>query len=299
MRIKKILCVLAAMLAITSGVYGAEIVDLSAGVSFNIGNPFLRGSGVGALDKSALEDDLSSLYIGGRLDVLVNFTENFGLETGLGFSRSYTKADYTFDSTEITYEENYYSANGRSWETLYEKIAITDSKGSQLIQRTQLYIPIMFRAQYGYGVGNLYMVTYGSVGLKIGFSLADFYNLSESYTESITYTSTLDSDTLALSGLNSEDIIRISDVVPCAGFTFDIALAIGQEFKLGENHYVGVRFGLDVNILEPHSGYVQYSGDYNRYSLDETYGAGAGDIYMDNFNFSLTYRYSFAHSLWG
>ena len=122
-----------------------------------------------------------------------------------------------------------------------------------IFNNSKLYIPLMLRAQYEYKLG----VTYASVGVKFAFPQGDDF---------LSITEPLDNN---YGMLNSD-------------FAMDVAFAIGQEFRLGDANYVGVRIGYDLNVLSPL--------DKNQFA---DIGQETPSLFMDDIEFALTYRYAF------
>ena len=122
-----------------------------------------------------------------------------------------------------------------------------------IFNNSKLYIPLMLRAQYEYKLG----VTYASVGVKFAFPEGDDF---------LSITEPLD-DNYGM--LNSD-------------FAMDVAFAIGQEFRLGDANYLGVRIGYDLNVISPL--------DKNQFA---DIGQETPSLFIDSLSFALTYRYAF------
>ncbi len=120
-------------------------------------------------------------------------------------------------------------------------------------------IPIMIRGQYEYSLG----VTYASVGVRLGFNL-------------------IGSDYHFLSGLPEGSSTEEASLFKSSPFNMDIAFAVGQEFRLGDANYLGIRIGYDLNVIRP----------YDTKALNDI-GLESPSLFHDDITFSLTYRYAF------
>ena len=141
--------------------------------------------------------------------------------------------------------------------------------GGKIATRSEIFIPVMLRSQFEYKLG----VTYISTGLKIGIPVSDYLLQENEYPS-----------------FNKKKII----IAKASVFTLDIAFAVGQEFKIANSHYLGIRVGYDMNVLRPYAtsvAVVVESGDTvpseEETMLDDT------DWFQDNFAVALTYRYTF------
>ncbi len=128
--------------------------------------------------------------------------------------------------------------------------------------RSEIVIPTMIRCSYEYPM-QLGMatagVTYLSVGTKLGIPLGSYM------------TSKAD---LPAVGIDQE--------IDAAPVVLDLAVAVGQEFKLGEKNYLGIRVGYDFNLLAPYDE-----------EDPEAVSSDLSDLRHDNLLFGLTYRYMF------
>ncbi len=261
MNMKKLVAVLAAMFVVSTAAYA---LDLSVGVSGGAGIPFLRGDFADEMDKGMEESNKmdgisvkdSALSWNAQLDVLLTFMPFLALETGVGFS-----------SSSKTYTTTYSDSSDKSETEMEFKF-----------QRMQVYIPIMARGQYEYEVGGLGMLSYLSAGVKLGIPVADFYTME--------YTKYIENGVDLLKDF-TDDQKKVT-MAEAAGFTMDISFAIGQEFKLADVHYVGLRIGYDLNVLDP---YKVPADDKNYMEIEK------GKLFVDSLNFNITYRYSFGSIL--
>ena len=128
--------------------------------------------------------------------------------------------------------------------------------------RNEVYVPIMVRGQYEYKIG----VTYLSAGVKLGFGLADY----ETYTVSIL-------------GIGQQGTIKSSPI------SLDVAFSLGQEFKVKQNHFLGLRFNYDLNVIAPYA----VSERDGQGSLESGTMLKGIDWYHDDFSVEFTYRYVF------
>ncbi len=161
---------------------------------------------------------------------------------------------------------------GFKYSTLNYSDSIQDGDiktGGKIVTRSEFFIPVMLRSQFEYKLG----VTYISAGVKLGIPVSDYLLQENEYPT-----------------LNNKKII----IAKASVFTLDIAFALGQEFKIANSHYLGVRVGYDMNVLRPYAtsaGVVAESGDTvpseAETMLDDT------DWFQDNFAVALTYRYTF------
>ncbi len=242
MNVKKILCVIATMFAISTSVYA---IELSVGASVGLGAPLFKDLDTDldtGLTSIPTLDEKSKLYYKFQLDVLIEFNPFFALETGFGFSGATMTQSYTSSST--TYESEYkYTPQ-------------------------QVYLPVMARGQIGYnGIADLYMVTYGAAGAKVGLPVGNLSTYKIKSTVSSGDTAT------TYDGKAENNSFMV----------LDVAIAVGQEVRLGNSHYVGLRIGFDIGIFS-----------YESYSDGDSF-SGADDYFgMNNFNFAVTYRYSLA-----
>ncbi len=144
---------------------------------------------------------------------------------------------------------------GVAWETIF----ISYSGMSNIsFNKSQISIPISLRGQYEYKLG----VTYASVGLKFGIPLSQYF---------------LD-DSSRYSSIFSESSISIEN----SSFSMDVIFAIGQEFRLGDANYLGIRVSYDLNVVS--------SINKEQFS---SIGLDTPSLFIDNINFSITYRYAF------
>ncbi len=151
---KKIGCVLLVLfIAITS----AFAVEVSVGGSLNLGLPVLGGENYDAILESfddledlGLDVNDSAFAIAPQFDVLIMFTPNFALETGLGFLSSKKFGEVTYLGENM-------------------KVAAV---------RNQMTIPLLGRGSYEYPVSAGVItsgVSYISTGLKLSFAFGDYY----------------------------------------------------------------------------------------------------------------------------
>ncbi len=128
--------------------------------------------------------------------------------------------------------------------------------------RTEIVIPTMVRGSFEYplqlGLASA-GVTYISVGTKLGIPLASY----------MTYKGDIP-------GASFDQEIDAAPVV------LDVAFAIGQEFRLGEKNYIGIRVAYDLNVLAP----------YDEEDVDAV-SSDLSDLRHDNLLFGITYRYMF------
>ena len=132
--------------------------------------------------------------------------------------------------------------------------------------RSKIYIPIMLRGQFEYSLG----VTYISAGIKLGFPVSDY-------------------DVTALKDLNYSDQ-TFEHSIDASPFTLDIAFALGQEFRIVTSHYVGVRIGYDLNVVEP---FATASKDDFKNGTEIKAFPDYFHWFHDDFTVALTYRYAF------
>ncbi len=252
MNMKKMFAVIAAMFVVSTAAYA---VDLSVGVTGGAGIPFMRFTDSdyekNFNDMRKDSDNVLDLSWNVQVDVLFTFIPYLALETGVGFSSS----TMTYANTETD------SPKKGDYSTM-------------AFQRMQVYIPIMARGQYEYEVGGLGMLSYLSAGVKLGIPVADAMAIYGKYDGKDYYT-TEDYYKAAYNMSLSDDQKKM---YKAADFTMDVSFAIGQEFKLADVHYVGLRIGYDLNVLD-------------FYGKDSMYDSG--EAFMDSLNFNLTYRYSF------
>ena len=76
----------------------------------------------------------------------------------------------------------------------------------------------------------------------------------------------------------NEEFKYILEMVEERYFSIDMAFALGVEFRLGDANYLGLRGNYNVNVLAP----ATFNGK---------------DLYHDNWNVGITYRYAF-NSKW-
>jgi len=63
----------------------------------------------------------------------------------------------------------------------------------------------------------------------------------------------------------------------------DVSFAIGQEFRLGDANYLGIRIGYDLNVIQ-------------NFDIQQFKDAGLEAYtshFMDDVEFAITYRYAF------
>ncbi len=134
----------------------------------------------------------------------------------------------------------------------------TDTYYYQGVARGELYIPVMARVQTKYNIGSLGGVTYFAVGAQVGINVIS---------EEEGYMST---------SIGKDDTnIVLADASPV---NVDIPVAIGQEFRFGTNHYVGLRAQYNINLTSP---------------IEPPAGLDPADWFQDSIIGSITYRYAF------
>jgi len=134
----------------------------------------------------------------------------------------------------------------------YQETGNPNSEQANFQKFLNINVPLMLRGQYEYSLG----VSYISVGVRLGFDVLGFdYHFS----------SDLDG--------SQETILEGSP------FNMDIAFAVGQEFRLGDANYLGIRIGYDLNVVRP----------YDTTNIEE-FG-----LFHDDLTFSITYRYAFGN----
>ena len=246
-RIKKLMFVFVALFAFSTASYA---VEYSLGFSTGGGFPIFRGEdGIDYIKNiddtiSALDDDpfKRKVTTDTSIDVLVAFLPYLALETGIG---------YKFSS---------YMSMGSS---LYFGTVTTATAS---ITRNEVYIPIMVRGQYEYEIG----VTYLSAGVKLGFGLTDYYDLTVT---SVGFPG----------GAGVQGTIKQSPI------SLDVAFSLGQEFKVKERHFLGLRANYDLNVIAPYA----VSERDSQGSLESGTMLKGIDWYHDDFSVEFTYRYVF------
>ena len=232
-KIKNLLCVMIVMFALGST---AEAVEVSVGGSAGFGVPFFRGKD--AKDFTSMLENMSgspypfmSFSIPARLDLMIEVLPFLAIETGVGY-----------ENTGMMYN-----------------LSLGLLKSSTfVINKSQVYIPVMLRGQYEYKIG----VTYLSVGVKLGIPLGEDY---------------LSGFDGVLSGSANTYTIKTSD------FSMDVSFAIGQEFRLGDANYLGIRIGYDLNVIQ----------NFDTKDLKDAGLEAYESHFMDDIEFALTYRYAF------
>ena len=236
-RIKNLLCVMMAMFALGTT---AQAVEISVGASSGFGVPFFRGKDakgfVSALETmSGTDKPLVSIAIPARIDLMVEILPFLALETGIGY-----------DNVGMMYATTF----GFLGESTF------------VINKSQIYIPVMLRGQYEYEMG----LTYASVGVKLGIPLGDEY-------------------LGGFEGLfaSTGDVLSLKT----SKFSMDVSFAIGQEFRLGDANYLGIRVAYDLNVIQ----------NFDTDQLKKTAWAEYESHFMDDVEFLVTYRYAF-NSKW-
>ncbi len=247
MKLNKILCVIIALFAINRAVHAVEI---SVGGSLAGGFPIVRGK------------DYSDRFKG--------FME-------LGYKYKRCRMPFTLaPQFDVMFQFIPYLAleTGLGFKYSTEQLAFHNGPGSSkpggsdnnfyIWKRSQVYIPIMLRGQYEYKIG----ATYFSAGVKLGFPVVEDY-ISEGHTDSVW-----------------NEVNQVKSNYKSALFVLDIALSLGQEFKIATSHYLGFRINYDINVLSPYatSSIDDYKADT---MLDDT------DLFHDDLTIALTYRYAF------
>ena len=128
-----------------------------------------------------------------------------------------------------------------------------------VLNKVQMFVPVMLRGQYEYKLG----VSYASVGVKLGFPLLPYmpYGSDDIYF-----------------GFDSP-----FDEIKSSKFSMDVSFAIGQEFRLGDANYLGIRIGYDLNVIQ------NFDAEQFKNAGLEAYESH----FMDDVEFALTYRYAF------
>ena len=231
-RIKNLLCVVVAMFALGTT---AQAVEISVGGAAGFAVPFFRGKDakefVSALETmSGTDKPFMSIAIPTRLDLMVEILPFLAIETGIGY-----------DNVGMIYTSTFGILG----------------KSTFVINKSQIYIPVMLRGQYEYEMG----LTYASVGVKLGIPLGDEY---------------LGGFEGILASTGDSYSIKTSD------FSMDVSFAIGQEFRLGKANYLGIRVAYDLNVIQ------NFDTDQFKKS-----GWEHESHFIDDVEFLLTYRYAF------
>ncbi len=136
--------------------------------------------------------------------------------------------------------------------------ALTASYFYQSAARGELYIPVLVRVQTEYDMGSIGGVTYFAAGAQIGINVINDDNGYMSMSFGKDYTET-----------------KLTDASP---INVDIPVAIGQEFRFGTNHYVGLRAQYNINLTSP---------------IEPPAGLDPADWFHDSVMGMITYRYAF------
>ncbi len=212
-------------------------VDFSIGTSFGIGFPNLRGSDY--------EKTIDEMDIAEAKDPGLDFDdEEISLSPRIDVLMEFTPYLALETGLGFKYSQEYYDAVSAAGKIKFK------------FNRTELYIPIMLRGQIPYAINAGFLtggLTFLSAGVKLGTGFGDYY----------------EAEVVSLTEPRYENN-------KAAPFIMDIALSLGQEFKLGSSHFVGLRVNYDINILQPF--------DDEGYAIDLTH---------DDFTVALSYRYAF------
>lgn len=106
--------------------------------------------------------------------------------------------------------------------------------------RSELSIPVLVRGQYGYDMSAGAItsgLTYLAAGFKLGIPTDDYLSVS---------------------------FLGITDTTAAKSPAVDVSLAVGQEFGLGEKHFLGLRMQFDINV---YGGPSEASTFYNNYTF--------------------------------
>ncbi len=209
-------------------------MDISVGGSFDLGLSVVRGgyrNNLGDIQEMFSDAGRESyakvnyLAFAPKVDVLLEFNENFGLETGVGYRNA--KSDFDFEYSDgIQYTS---------------------------FIRNEVLIPVMFRGQFSYDRDS--KVMFLSVGPKLGIPLDNEY-----------FSETLRG---ALNGT-----IKF----PAAPVFLDLGISIGQDYRVGNNTYFGIRANYDINLLEP-------------FKVDDVTSSALGELRHDVLSVSVGFRH--------
>ncbi len=127
-----------------------------------------------------------------------------------------------------------------------------------IVGRGELYIPVLARVQTEYDMGSIGGVSYFAIGAQVGINIVG------------------DQGYLAI-GVG-EDYLNTVPLADASPVNFDIPIAIGQEFRFGTNHYVGLRAQYNINLTSP---------------IEPSAGLDPADWFHDSVMGMITYRYAF------
>ena len=250
MKLKNILCIITSLLTINTV---AHAVEISVGGSLAFGLPIVRGE---------------------------DYEERFKGFMDLGYKYKRCRLPFTLaPQFDIMFQFMPYLAleTGLGFKYSTEQVAFHNGPGSSDVggsdnnfyiwRKSQIYIPIMLRGQYEYKIG----ITYFSAGVKLGIPMADY--ISEGYTDSVW-----------------NEVNQVKNDYKSAPFALDIALALGQEFKLATSHYLGFRISYDINVIRPYA-----TSKANEFGIPSESGTMLEntDLFHDDLTIALTYRYAF------
>ena len=226
-------------------------VEVSVGFSVGAGLPIFRGEYVVDYLKG-IDDVLSTIEEDSRNTSRVTLDNRVDVMV--------TFLPYLALETGVGYKFSYYRTSGVGSQGLIMRTAIAE------ISRSGIYIPLMLRGQYEYKIG----VTYLSAGVKVGFSGMNYHTLKE-------YSGILGLDNLSQGTIKSSPI------------SLDVAFSLGQEFKVKQSHFLGLRVNYDLNVVAPYA----VSERDSEGKLESGTILKGTDWYHDDFTVQFTYRYVF------
>lgn len=200
-----------AMIIVLTSIYSKSYaIEMSMGGSFGGG----------------FQLDTTGFIIEPRFDFFFEFLPFLGFETGLSYT--YYQGVYS-DGTTV--------------------LGPTVIERKTKITKHRLSIPALLRAQIKYPAG----VTYVSAGLKFGFATTSIRELESSSS----YTSSSDSSSSSSSGNSSGSTSDSYYDQQYGGAGSDSSLfpvidanfALGQEFLVGDNNYIGLRFTTEIPVI--------------------------------------------------
>ncbi len=135
-------------------------------------------------------------------------------------------------------------------------------ENSTKFQRFDFTVPVNFRVQYSYSLNSKnfeHMITYASIGPKISVPFLTGY---------------------------TEDILGSSYEGSVNSVNIDLSFSLGQEIKVIQDYFVGIRVSYDLNLIDTVSeSLAQRDSD-----TEENFVNNYGNTYHDDFTVYLTFR---------
>ncbi len=256
---KKLFLIMAMIMSVAAV---SQAATLSVGGMLGGGINFFRGADSEDMDKMLdMDNDMTgaskrSYNFNALVNAVAMFSPSLGVEVGLGFKYS-TRSIYS----------SYLDTDAKYATTKNTTVELENG-----YRRMEVNLPIMLRGQFEYEIG-VPMVSYFVGGLKLGFQLSDYMFYEATYNGT---THDIRNKTESTEGLTLNDDYNLDF------FMLDISFGVGQEVKINDKIYLGLRISYDINVVSPARVYTY--PDKNDAEVN-------WNLYHDDLVFSVTLRY--------